>query len=430
MGRKKFDKGSGQKFYLMHRSLTDQAHAQEGVPSDFVLVPANEAARSAALMTEGTGDASLRKSNIRRPQESSSEQAPIVSFRERKDHVNELGLPNDGYNYEQHLKPIGGGRFISADGKETAYSIPAAPVHLPEDVLASDKMLERDLQAITIDADCMDEDLKAALFDGYDSQGEFEELADDFVAQVMTETEEPDFDFDAHIASLIAKSENKLGITSKARGWEGGMPQFYRKDGDRGAYGEDEEGDWEDEGDWEEDGEGVEGGMAPTLLDVEREALEKQFEKLWGKEYAKDSDAEDDEEEEDNDEEAADDEEDEEFEDNEGDEVNDAVGTLSLEDEALQAALDEFLDQQKEGVLAKGKLVRKGARDFVLVREGAEVPPVDPSHYGQGGARSQREADDVATGQPQAQKGFKEGYEEQLQEQEAWAEFIEELNNG
>ena len=77
-------------------------------------------------------------------------------------------------------------------------------------------------------------------------------------------------------------SENKLGITSKARGWEGGMPQFYRKDGDRGAYGEDEEGDWEDEGDWEEDGEGVEGGMAPTLLDVEREALEKQFEKLWG----------------------------------------------------------------------------------------------------------------------------------------------------
>lgn len=26
---------------------------------------------------------------------------------ERKDHVNELGLPNDGYDYEQHLKPIG-----------------------------------------------------------------------------------------------------------------------------------------------------------------------------------------------------------------------------------------------------------------------------------------------------------------------------------
>lgn len=42
MGKKRFDKGGGQKFFLMHRSLTDQAHAQEGVPSDFVLVPANE----------------------------------------------------------------------------------------------------------------------------------------------------------------------------------------------------------------------------------------------------------------------------------------------------------------------------------------------------------------------------------------------------
>ncbi|RYY72327.1 hypothetical protein EON63_21055 [archaeon] len=63
------------------------------------------------------------------------------------------------------IHPTGGGKFITADGKEAAYTLPAAPIHLPEDVLASDKMLDRDLQAITIDADCMDEDLKAALFD-------------------------------------------------------------------------------------------------------------------------------------------------------------------------------------------------------------------------------------------------------------------------
>ncbi len=51
----------------------------------------------------------------------------------------------------------------------------------------------------------MDEDLHAALFDDADEIGEFEELDDDFVMQVMEEPEQPDFDFDAHIAALIAK---------------------------------------------------------------------------------------------------------------------------------------------------------------------------------------------------------------------------------
>jgi hypothetical protein len=65
----------------------------------------------------------------------------------------------------------------------------------------------------------MDEDLRAALFDGFDEEGNFEELDDNFVDQVMKEPEVPDFDFDAHIANLIAKSERMLGI-SKARGWD------------------------------------------------------------------------------------------------------------------------------------------------------------------------------------------------------------------
>jgi hypothetical protein len=42
MGKKdKFiDKANSQKFHLMHRSLTDEAHANYEVPSNFVLVPA------------------------------------------------------------------------------------------------------------------------------------------------------------------------------------------------------------------------------------------------------------------------------------------------------------------------------------------------------------------------------------------------------
>jgi len=51
----------------------------------------------------------------------------------------------------------------------------------------------------------MDKDIRSALFDGFDEEGEFEELQDDFMAQVMAEPEDPDFDFDAHIAMLIAR---------------------------------------------------------------------------------------------------------------------------------------------------------------------------------------------------------------------------------
>jgi hypothetical protein len=47
MGKKKFiDKSNSQKFHLLHRSQTDEAHAQEGVPSQFVLVAANEVSLS------------------------------------------------------------------------------------------------------------------------------------------------------------------------------------------------------------------------------------------------------------------------------------------------------------------------------------------------------------------------------------------------
>ncbi len=124
-------------------------------------------------------------------------------FESRRDHINELGFKNDGYDYSQHLKEMGGGKFIGKDGKvgETPKYI-----ELPEDVLPSTGMdLQRDLQAITISAEFMDADLHAALFEDEDEEGEFEALDDDFVLQVAQEPEVPDFDFDAHIAALIAK---------------------------------------------------------------------------------------------------------------------------------------------------------------------------------------------------------------------------------
>ncbi len=52
--------------------------------------------------------------------------------------------------------------------------------------------------------ECMDEGIRAALFDDVE-EGEFEELDDDFVLQVMDEPTAPDFDFEAHCARLLAK---------------------------------------------------------------------------------------------------------------------------------------------------------------------------------------------------------------------------------
>ena len=70
-------------------------------------------------------------------------------FKNSLDHINEWGFKNDGYDYSQHLKEMGGGKFISKDGK--VGEAPKYTVNLPEDVMPSEGMdLQRDLQAITI----------------------------------------------------------------------------------------------------------------------------------------------------------------------------------------------------------------------------------------------------------------------------------------
>jgi hypothetical protein len=63
------------------------------------------------------------------------------------DHINEFGFKNDGYDYFQHLREMGGGKFIGKDGK-----VGEVPRYvLPDDVLPSTGMdLKRDYEAITI----------------------------------------------------------------------------------------------------------------------------------------------------------------------------------------------------------------------------------------------------------------------------------------
>jgi len=104
----------------------------------------------------------------------------------------------------------------------------------------------------------MDDDLRAALFDDADEGGGFEELQDDFVAQVMEEPDVPDFDFDAHIAELIARSEQSTQrATVGPRGWDSAQGQALLKKGQmkRGRKGDDEyyEDDSEDDSDYVDD---------------------------------------------------------------------------------------------------------------------------------------------------------------------------------
>jgi protein LTV1 len=195
-GKKKFiDKkaDSFQEFSVLHRSLRDGAYANFEKPSDFVLVPKGEAVSQAP-------------SNV------------SDVMKESKDHITSLGFANDGYDYEQHLRIAGGGTFIGKDGKRGYVDFDTEGLSLPDDVLPSSNELERDFQAITIDPNFMDEDIRAALFDDAE---EFEELDDDFVTQIKEEPETPDFDFDAHIAKLMAMSEKATNLESKvaARGW-------------------------------------------------------------------------------------------------------------------------------------------------------------------------------------------------------------------
>lgn len=205
MGKNKrfIAKGEGSHYHLMHRSHTDKAHANEENPSNYVLV----------LKGNQGGN---NHSQI----ESIDVTEKLLNRGAQKDHVNALGFKNDGYDYSQHLKVMGGGKFIGKDGKvqELEYQ---NVVDLPEDALPSGQELERDLQAITISQECMDDDMKAALFGDDAEFGEFEELQDDFVLEAMQEPVEPDFDFDAHIAALIARSERLAkGGDVSARGWE------------------------------------------------------------------------------------------------------------------------------------------------------------------------------------------------------------------
>ena len=64
------------------------------------------------------------------------------------------GFPRDGYDYKQHLRPMGGGTFVWASGEVVPSSevVPVAKstLVLPEEVMPSEKMNDRMLDAVLV----------------------------------------------------------------------------------------------------------------------------------------------------------------------------------------------------------------------------------------------------------------------------------------
>ncbi|GLD94773.1 hypothetical protein PINS_up003397 [Pythium insidiosum] len=182
---------------------------------------------------------------------------------EAEDLVDELGMVRDGYDYSQHLKEMGKGRFYSASGEFASHNELARRVALPSDVLPSAEEQDRLLEAITLTTDTMDDDLREALnHDEY-----FEELNDDFVLQAAQEDPDADtadgFDYDAHIAKLMAAAS--------------GVPKF------KGDLTDDEDDDDDEElSDLEDDDENE---MDDADKSEHQRTLDEAFEKLMAEEY-------------------------------------------------------------------------------------------------------------------------------------------------
>ncbi|RQM28801.1 hypothetical protein B5M09_008233 [Aphanomyces astaci] len=248
------------------------------------------------------------------------------------DLVNELGMVNDGYDYSKHMKEMG--KFPS---HVTCAGLLNKRVVLPDDVLASANEHDRMLDAITLTEDVMDEDLREALV----NDEAFEELTDDFMLQAAEDlpVEQGDgaaaggadgFDYDAHIAKLMAAAE--------------GIPKY------RGHLSDDEDESSDDEELEQED------------KDEAQRALDDAFDKLMADEY--------------DDEQVGELEED------------DTRGKLVLEGALLEQIVDDYVNIRQELMADEGRLgnpLRTGNRLKDILAECAEtaedvavMKPTDP----------------------------------------------------
>jgi len=191
------DKKNATTYHLYHRSQRDTENV---TGSNSILLPTNE-----TLLPPS--DASIFSMSILEKQ------------------LDNLGLTYDdatetseNYNYSQHLRPISGtGVYYSSDGTRKQNYATTTSLIGEENVIVEE--VPRQLDSIMLSTECMDEEIKHALFDVVE-EGEFEEILDDFCITANEEIEEEEeeedhvvreieFDYDKHIQGLLKKAKQE-----------------------------------------------------------------------------------------------------------------------------------------------------------------------------------------------------------------------------
>ena len=218
MGKKKpfIDKKNSSTYHIVRRSQRDvggyydeSTGEAKDVPSEFLLMPSPE-----TLKKQEQQQWKVERVDSSRGGAEKSTSSGVLS--KLKSKLGEAGLLDEEYDYDRHMKPItGSGVYFSGanggvDSRAALGDARALSIPLNDEI----RELDRDLDAIALSQDCMDDDIAQALFGDFE-EGHFEEILDDFcitAAQEPTQEElqnddNDDFDFDAHIQSLINKAK-------------------------------------------------------------------------------------------------------------------------------------------------------------------------------------------------------------------------------
>jgi protein LTV1 len=270
-----------------------------------------------------------------------------------KQQLSQAGLVDD-YDYDKHLKPITGtGKFLDVSGTRNASAMYDARSKDVEDkdaaLVGITKEVDRQLESIALNAECMDQEIAAALFGDFDELGGddgMEELDDDFMIDASKpgegEEDEQGFDFAAHVKALMERAKRESGDVDAANATPlGTVHEHARQDQDffRKAKplhdsddDDDDDSDYQDHGgedgdDWDMD-DGEAPGVVPKLGVVAEKALCDKFAATL-LEY--DSD---------------------EFGDMDEEEI---MGPRPLEGNSqVEAALDEYLQEKDDGLFMQG----------------------------------------------------------------------------
>ena len=342
MGKKKpfIDKKNSSTYHILHRSQRDVGGGDDdedgvaGTEGGTILWPSphnNKETDAKVLLGKQSGD--------------SSDNDGSSKLKQFGNQLAQIGLVDD-YDYEKHLKPIGGGDYFGSDGKRASDKADLRSKPIEEEMINE---VDRQLESIALTAECMDDDIAHALFDDFD-EGQYEELNDDFMLDADKEAEELDekygtstagdssgddggFDFAAHVQKLMEKARleaegGALGELATIHEQGNKDKEFFSK---AKPVGYDDDDD-DDSGYFDENDLEIEGapGVVPKLSEAAEKALCDKFAEML-LEYDSDDIG-------------------------EGQDDDDVVGPLDINEDnpKLEAALDDFLLEKKDEIFMQG----------------------------------------------------------------------------